>query len=173
MYELAKKSKKASRVLRGLDNGTRKKMLLKLADHLSSKTEDVIAENRKDMEFAEKSNLSQALKDRLMLDKARVESMVQGVREIADQEDIVGGYSQEFKNEAGLTIKRQRIPLGVILMIFESRPNVVIDCAALALKSSNSIPNENLGLKNIKILEDNNFFVLLIQKYKSGLPNRM
>lgn len=139
MYELAKKSKKASRVLRGLDNQTRKKMLLKLADHLGSKTQEVITENRKDMEFAEKSELSQALKDRLMLDEDRVKAMVQGVREIADQADIVGGYSQEFKNDAGLTIKRQRIPLGVILMIFESRPNVVIDCAALALKSSNAI----------------------------------
>ncbi len=139
MYELAKKSKKASRVLRGLDNSTRKKMLLKLADHLDSKTQEVISENRKDMDFAEKSDLSQALKDRLMLDEGRVKAMVQGVREIAEQDDIVGGYSQEFKNDEGLTIKRQRIPLGVILMIFESRPNVVIDCAALALKSSNAI----------------------------------
>ena len=81
MYELAKKSKKASRVLRGLDNSTRKKMLLKLADHLDSKTQEVISENRKDMEFAEKSDLSQALKDRLMLDEGRVKAMVQGVRE--------------------------------------------------------------------------------------------
>ncbi len=139
MYELAKKSKEASRVLRGMSHDDRKKILLKLATTLEESYKEIIAENKKDMMAAENSDLSQALKDRLMLDEQRVQSMIQGVREIAEQPEVVGEYSNEFKNSEGLIIKRQRIPLGVILMIFESRPNVVVDCAALALKSSNAI----------------------------------
>jgi glutamate-5-semialdehyde dehydrogenase len=95
-----------------------------------------------------------------MLDEARIEDMAKGVKAIATQDEVVGEFYKEFTNDEGLRIKRQRVPLGVILMIFESRPNVVIDCAALALKSSNAIilkggkeakhSNEILG----KIIQD-------------------
>ncbi|MCH2533402.1 MAG: glutamate-5-semialdehyde dehydrogenase [Bdellovibrionales bacterium] len=137
--ELAKKAKMASKKLRAMDKDTRKKILLALADKLESETQKVIEANKKDLQYAEKVNLTAALKDRLMLDEKRIQAMAQGVKEIAEQPEVVGEFSQEFTNEAGLKIKRQRIPLGVILMVFESRPNVVIDCAALALKSSNAI----------------------------------
>ncbi len=139
MLNLAKKSKQASRSLRGLDTQKRKDILFKLADSLEANKDRVIEANKKDLAYAEETNLSAALKDRLMLDEKRIQGMAQGVREIAEQPEVVGQFSDEFKNKEGLTIKRQRIPLGVILMIFESRPNVVIDCAALALKSSNAI----------------------------------
>lgn len=137
--ELAKKAKQASKKLRSMDKDTRKKILLALANKLESETQKVIKANKKDLQYAEEVNLSAALKDRLMLDEKRIQAMAQGVKEIAEQPEVVGQFYQEFTNEAGLKIKRQRIPLGVILMVFESRPNVVIDCAALALKSSNAI----------------------------------
>ncbi len=139
MNNLAKKSKEVSKVIRSMSHETRKKVLMTLADKLIESSNEIIAANKKDLEYAEKVNLNQALKDRLMLDQARVEDMANGVRAIAKQDEVVGEFYQEFTNEQGLKIKRQRIPLGVILMIFESRPNVVVDCAALALKSSNGI----------------------------------
>lgn len=139
MHELAKNAKAASKKLRGLDSTTRKKLLENLSKQVEKRTDKIIAANKKDLSFAEETNLNAALKDRLLLNEERIRSMADGVKQIADQEEVVGVFYNEFKNEEGLTIKRQRIPLGVILMIFESRPNVVIDCAALALKSSNAI----------------------------------
>lgn len=160
MNNLAKKSKEASKVLRGLSNELRKTILNSLAENLINRTQEVVDANKKDLAYAEEVNLSSALKDRLMLDAARVEDMASGVKAIANQEEVVGKFYQEFTNGEGLKIKRQRVPLGVILMIFESRPNVVIDCAALALKSSNAIilkggkeakhSNETLG----RIIQD-------------------
>lgn len=160
MKELAKKAKLASKKLRAMSHDTRKKILLSLADHLEAQISQVIEANQKDLKYADEVNLTSALKDRLMLDEKRIQAMASGVREIAEQSEVVGQTYQEFTNKAGLTIKRQRIPLGVILMVFESRPNVVIDCAALALKSSNAIilkggkeakhSNEILG----KIIQD-------------------
>ncbi len=139
MLELAKLSKKASKKLRSLNHENRKAILNNLADQLEKRVEEITTENKKDMIEAEKSGLNSALKDRLLLTADRVKAMAQGVREISAQPEVVGSTYQEFTDDKGLTIKRQRVPLGVILMIFESRPNVVIDCAALAIKSSNAI----------------------------------
>jgi glutamate-5-semialdehyde dehydrogenase len=139
MNNFAKKSKEASKVLRSLSKELRTQILNNLADNLQNKADQVIEANKKDLTNAEEVNLSFALKDRLMLDEARITDMVNGVRSIAKQDEVVGEFYKEFTNKEGLKIKRQRVPLGVILMIFESRPNVVIDCAALALKSSNAI----------------------------------
>lgn len=139
MDSFAKKSKDASKAMRGLNHSLRKELLLNLANQLEARSSDVIMANKKDMNYAEEVNLNQALKDRLLLNEQRIIAMATGVRAIANQDEVVGEFYQEFTNPEGLKIKRQRIPLGVILMIFESRPNVVIDCAALALKSSNSI----------------------------------
>lgn len=139
MLELAKLSKKASKKLRSLNHENRKAILNNLADQLEKRVDEITEENKKDMSEAEKSGLNSALKDRLLLTADRVKAMAQGVREISNQPEVVGSTYQEFTDDKGLVIKRQRVPLGVILMIFESRPNVVIDCAALAIKSSNAI----------------------------------
>jgi len=139
MNNFAKKSKEASKVLRGLKKELRNKILMSLADNLTKRAQEVIDANKKDLAYAEEVNLSTALRDRLMLDADRIKDMAQGVIAIAKQDEVVGEFYKEFTNSEGLKIKRQRVPLGVILMIFESRPNVVIDCAALALKSSNAI----------------------------------
>ena len=160
MDKFAKKSKEASKKLRGLTHDKRKKILLKLSEELLRRSDEVIEANKKDLAYADAVNLNNALKDRLLLDKGRISDMAAGVKAIAGQAEVVGEFFQEFTNEEGLKVKRQRVPLGVILMIFESRPNVVIDCAALALKSSNAIilkggkeakhSNEILG----KIIQD-------------------
>lgn len=139
MKQLAENAKKASKSLRSLDHQTRRKILDALADELGKRKSQIIEANLKDLEFAKQSNLNAAMTDRLKLDEKRIEDMVSGVRSIAEQEEVVGSFYREFTQTNGLHIKRQRVPLGVILMIFESRPNVVVDCAALAIKSSNAI----------------------------------
>lgn len=139
MKKLARKSKEASKKLLGLRPSQRKEVLEKMATELIRNADLIEKENEKDLAYGREINLNQAMLDRLKLDRSRIEQMVAGVRSISEQDEVVGHTYQEFKNEEGLTIKRQRVPLGVILMIFESRPNVVVDCAALALKSSNAI----------------------------------
>jgi len=92
-----------------------------------------------DLAAAKSSGLSGAMIERLKLDGPAIDAMASGVRTVSAQSEVVGNFEDEFTNPAGLKIKKQRVPLGVILMIFESRPNVVVDCAALAIKSSNAI----------------------------------
>ena len=139
MKELAKKAKLASRKLATLTKAQRREVLSTMASALMDSADIIERENKKDLQLAEENNLNQAMLDRLKLDRPRIEDMVAGVRSVMEQDEVVGITYGEMKNEAGLTIKKQRVPLGVILMIFESRPNVVVDCAALALKSSNAI----------------------------------
>ena len=160
MKELAKNAKIASKKLRSMDHPTRKAVLNAMAEELIKRKDEIIEANQKDLAYAKEAKLNSAMTDRLKLDEKRIEDMVSGVRAIAEQEEVVGSFFKEFTQENGLKIKRQRIPLGVILMIFESRPNVVVDCAALAVKSSNAIvlkggkeakhSNEVLG----KIIQD-------------------
>jgi len=139
MKQLAQKSKDASKKLMKLSHEVRRQVLNELADNLLKNKEKIIAANTLDMEAAEASGLNVAMKDRLKLDDRTIESMAQGVRDVSDQKEVVGVFQEEFVNSSGLRIKKQRVPLGVVLMIFESRPNVVVDCAALAIKSSNAI----------------------------------
>ncbi|MAX67238.1 MAG: glutamate-5-semialdehyde dehydrogenase [Bacteriovoracaceae bacterium] len=139
MKKLAKNAKKASKELLRLDSKMKNQIFDELIHHLEKRKKDVLEENKKDLENAFNNDLNSAMVDRLKLTDERFDQMVAGVEAIKNQPDMVGEFYGEFTNDLGLKIKRQRVPLGVILMIFESRPNVVIDCAALALKSSNSI----------------------------------
>ncbi len=137
--ELAANAKVAARNIVSLNADQRKTVLSKMADKLWDNKSLIMEANEKDLKFADEVGINSAMKDRLKLDEERIKGMVDGVRAIAEQPEVVNTFYNEFVNDAGLTIKRQRIPLGVILMIFESRPNVVVDCAALAIKSSNAI----------------------------------
>lgn len=137
MKILAQKSRLATRRMRLLDKKTRNSLLLKLAHLIRLKESEILKANALDMENAK--NYPQALQDRLLLNETRIEAMAQAVEEIAQQEEVIGVAEKKFTRNDGLEIQRVRAPLGVILMIFESRPNVVIDAAALALKSSNCI----------------------------------
>ena len=137
--QLANNIKKASKKLMSLDAQTKTKIFDKIIFSLQNNKGEIIAENEKDLAEARKSNLSAAMLDRLKLTPERIDQMVAGVEQIKNQKEVVGEFYDSFKNDIGLEIKKQRVPLGVILMIFESRPNVVVDCAALAIKSSNAI----------------------------------
>lgn len=139
MKELAFKSKKTSKSLLKLDHDKRAQILKSLSEEILANKNQIIEANKIDLDAAKKSDLSQAMIDRLLLDSPRIDSMAQGVVDVSSQEDVVGEFYNEHTNADGLKVMRQRVPIGVILMIFESRPNVVIDCAALALKSSNAI----------------------------------
>ena len=160
MKELAKNAKLASKKLLKLGHDDRKRIFDELIKGLESATDTIISENKKDLAYGKEIGLSGAMMDRLELNESRIKQMIDGVKQIKEQPEVVGSFYNEFEDEKGLKIKRQRVPLGVILMIFESRPNVVVDCAALAIKSSNAIilkggkeakhSNEVLG----KIIQD-------------------
>ena len=137
--EAALAAKRATRLLREAPAETRFKALDAIADALHENREKIIEENKKDLEQARVSNLSNAMLDRLELNPKRIDAMISGVQAIRDQEDVVGVFINETHRDDGLKISRQRIPIGVIGMIFESRPNVVVDCAALAIRSGNAI----------------------------------
>ena len=113
--------------------------LISAADTVWARRHDIVAANEKDMEFGRDKGLSPAMLDRLMLDEARVQSIVDGLRAVADQPDPVGEVLAEWDRPTGLNIRRVRTPLGVVGVIYESRPNVTADAGALCLKAGNAV----------------------------------
>ena len=113
--------------------------LIGAAENVWAARADIIAANALDMEYGSKKGLSAAMLDRLMLDEDRIRSMVDGLRAVAEQEDPVGQVLEEWQRPNGLHIKRVRTPLGVIGVIYESRPNVTADAGALCLKAGNAV----------------------------------
>lgn len=117
----------------------RENALNAIAIALQEHKQEIIKENRKDILNGKEIGLNASLIDRLLLDEKRIDSMITGVKNIIGQDPVVGEITESQTREDGLIIEKQRIPLGVIGMIFESRPNVVIDCSCLAIKSGNCI----------------------------------
>ena len=115
------------------------KALQKVSEKLIADKEKIIEENQKDLDKGKAEGYQEAFIDRLTLNEARIKSMAEAVLSIAESPRVLGEIVSEFKRDDGLVIQRERIPIGVIAMIFESRPNVVIDCGALAFKSGNAI----------------------------------
>lgn len=138
-FETARKAKLASYDFQKRSALDRKKALKALSENILSNIDLIIKNNKKDLANARKIKLSDSMIDRLLLNSPRISAMAEGVLAIANQNEVVGEITSQFQHENGMLIKKQRIPLGVIGMIFESRPNVVIDCAALAIKSGNAI----------------------------------
>ena len=157
ILELGKKAKEASKKLAIIDTNTKNAVLTAVAKALIEKRELIKAENKKDLEYGKEKGISSALLDRLELTDSRIDGMAKSLIEIANFKDPVGEILEGWKHPDGMQILKQRVPLGVIGMIFESRPNVTIDSAGLALKSSNAIIlrggsdaiNSNKVLKNI------------------------
>jgi glutamate-5-semialdehyde dehydrogenase len=139
VLEIAQKSKKASRDMVSFSSNNRNKALLNMATAIRTSKERIIEENLHDVQDAKRAKLSAAMIDRLILNAERIESMAQTCEQIAAQEEVVGSIVSEIQRPNGLIVKKERIPLGVIGMIFESRPNCVVDCSALAIKSGNAI----------------------------------
>lgn len=139
MKELAKTVRKASKELLKLNKEKKDLIFDDLIKALDMNRDLILEKNQLDLDEAFKNDLNKAMVDRLKLTNERIDDIINGVKTIKEQPEIVGSFYDEFINDLGLRVKKQRVPIGVILMIFESRPNVVVDCAALALKSSNAI----------------------------------
>ncbi len=137
--EICAAAKRASRVLATLDSGVKDAALEAIAVALLDRTLEILEANARDLDSARVRELSQALLDRLALDQRRVADMAAGVRKIASLPDPVGEVIGGSRLPNGLDIRKVRVPLGVVAVVYEARPNVTIDAAALCLKSGNAI----------------------------------
>jgi len=138
MNQLGKCAKIASRRMRMIETCAKDKALKTAAILLREQMDDVLAANALDMQKADENKLEEALKDRLALNPERVEAMAQGLEDIAALPDPVGAISDLVYRPSGIQVGHMRVPLGVIGIIYESRPNVTADAAALCLKSGNA-----------------------------------
>lgn len=137
MEQFLEKAKSASRVLATMSGSERNRILREMAQALRANTMNIIEANAIDMKKADEENLSSSLKDRLMLDEKRINAMAVAIEEIAALKDPVGKVIEGWITETGLKIEKVSIPIGMIGIIYESRPNVTSDTAALCFKSSN------------------------------------
>lgn len=139
MQDIGMRSKAASAELAFASPDAKAKALTVAADTLWARRDEVIAANAEDMAFGREKGLSDAMLDRLMLDEARVEGICESLRSVAAQDDPVGEVIADWDRPTGLNIRRVRTPLGVIGVIYESRPNVTADAGALCLKAGNAV----------------------------------
>ncbi|MEM8781565.1 MAG: glutamate-5-semialdehyde dehydrogenase [Planctomycetota bacterium] len=136
--ELARSARASSRVVSAASGSVRQAALIGMAEAVESRASELQAANQQDLDAAPSLGLTEAMIDRLRLTDARLESMARGVRDIAAQEDPVGAVLDGRVLPNGIRLLRRRVPLGVVLIIFESRPNVTADAAALCLKAGNA-----------------------------------
>lgn len=139
LLNIAKSAKSASHVMATIPTDMKNRALLRMAEGLVERMTYLLEENKKDVSEANKKQLSKAFIDRLMLNESRIKAMAEGLREVAALPDPVGEITRMWKRPNGLVVGRMRIPLGVIGIIYESRPNVTADAAGLCLKSGNAV----------------------------------
>ena len=168
--QIAQNAKTASRKMGGVNSKIKNDALLKMADDLIANTDQLVKANLKDLEFAKQKGLSSAMQERLMLNKERIEKMADSLREVALLTDPVGEIVKMWRRPNGLQVGRIRTSIGVIGIIYESRPNVTVDAASLCLKSGNAVIlrggseaiNTNIALANM----------LIKTAKESGLPEK-
>ncbi|TLM65606.1 MAG: glutamate-5-semialdehyde dehydrogenase [Deltaproteobacteria bacterium] len=139
MAKVAKDARAAAQVMAGLSTSVKNDLLRRMADALVERTGELIAANEQDLAAAREAGLAAAMLDRLTLDPKRVQAMADGLREVADLPDPVGEVTGMWRRPNGLQVGRMRIPLGVIGIVYEARPNVTADAAGLCLKSGNAV----------------------------------
>ena len=139
MNTMGAAAKAAAQVLATASAEAKTTALNAAADAVWANRAAIIEANAKDLEFGRNKGLSDAMMDRLMLDESRIQGIVDGLRNVAAQDDPVGAVTEEWTQPSGLHIKRVRTPIGVIGVIYESRPNVTADAGALCLKSGNAV----------------------------------
>lgn len=157
LIKLAKGAKKSSRVLQIVSKEIKNKVLLSMADSLIKDTHTIIQANKEDLKLARRSGLSSAMLDRLTLNEKVITQMSTSLKTIAELPDPVGKVIDAWRRPNGLLIKKVRVPIGVIAIIYESRPNVTSDCIGLCLKSGNAVIlrggkeaiNSNIAIFNI------------------------
>lgn len=137
--EIARNARSAAITLATIPTDQKNDLLRKIATAVEKRSSEIRFENRKDLDLAKKKGLSAAMIDRLTIKTETIESMARGLRDIAELEDPVGATADTWVRPNGLQVSRVRIPLGVIGIIYESRPNVTIDTAGLCLKSGNAV----------------------------------
>jgi len=135
----ARRAKEAARKLAGVSTDIKNQALSNMAKKLEESAEEIIETNNLDMEAGEKAGLSRALLDRLKLNEKRIKDMADGLRELVNLDDPVGDVIKMWRRPNGLQIGQMRVPLGVIGIIYESRPNVTVDAAGLCLKAGNAV----------------------------------
>ncbi|MEW6068201.1 MAG: glutamate-5-semialdehyde dehydrogenase [Nitrospirota bacterium] len=135
----ANEAKEGARALAKASAKQKNDSLIKMAEALKKRAKELISENKKDIKFAEKKGLSKALIDRLTLNDKRINEMAQGLIEVAALPDPVGEIIRMWQRPNGMTVGKMRVPIGVIGIIYESRPNVTADAAGLCLKAGNAV----------------------------------
>ncbi len=136
---LGQQAKVAGRQIAKLSTAAKNDLLNQVAKALVAESADIITENAKDMANAKENGISEIMQDRLLLTEDRIAGNAEGVRQVADLQDPIGQVVRGYTNLDGLKIVQKRVPMGVIAMIFESRPNVSIDAFSLAFKTNNAI----------------------------------
>lgn len=139
VVDIGKKAREASGRLAVASSQQKKDALIFSADSIRKNTANILEQNKKDLDFGASKSLSNALMDRLLLNEERIGSMIDGLEAIANQDDPIGEIMEAWRRPNGLEIKRVRTPLGVIGVIYESRPNVTADAGALCLKAGNAV----------------------------------
>ena len=138
MKQLGEQARSASAILAQLDPQAKNTALLSIADSIHAEREMIKRENDRDMQQGKANGLSEAMLDRLLLSDARIDAMIEGLQQVAKLLDPVGEITDMSYRPTGIQVGKMRVPLGVIGIIYESRPNVTIDAAALCLKSGNA-----------------------------------
>jgi glutamate-5-semialdehyde dehydrogenase len=139
LLEKAKKLKIASKALAILTTEEKNQALAKMADRLLTEKELILTENAKDIQTGKENGFSPSLLDRLLLTEERIEQMVEGIRQLIELQDPIGETIEAWERPNGLQIHTVRVPLGVIGMVYEARPNVTVDAGSLCLKAGNAV----------------------------------
>lgn len=139
LLEICKNAKAVSRQIGTLDTNTKNKALLAAADALAAHADAIIEANAKDLANARENHMPEGLVDRLMLNRSRIEQIAEGLRQVAKLEDPIGEVLSMKKRPNGLMIGKKRVPLGVVGMIYEARPNVTVDAFGLCFKTGNAV----------------------------------
>src|SRR5256885_2164554 len=138
MGQLARAAKGASRLLAKMSTADKNRCLLAMAEALEGRGEEIVKANAADLELAQSTGLSGAMVERLKLDSNRIRTMANGLREVAALPDPVWQLLEERVRPNGLTLQKVSTPIGVVVIIYESRPNVTADAASLCFKSGNA-----------------------------------
>ena len=139
MQTVARQARLASRTVATLSSNIKNELLRNMANAIENAAQPLMTANSKDVAAGKKNGLSDAMVDRLVLDEQRIKAMADGLREVAELPDPVGEITGMKKRPSGIEVGRMRIPLGVIGIVYESRPNVTADAAGLCLKSGNAV----------------------------------
>ncbi|MDX1505851.1 MAG: gamma-glutamyl-phosphate reductase, partial [Spongiibacter sp.] len=138
MQQLGQQAREASRAIAAADSGVKNRALLAIAEAVDAARSEIIAANEQDLAAGRANGLDAALLDRLALNSAGVDGVIEGLRQVAALPDPVGAISDLNYRPSGIQVGKMRVPLGVIGIIYESRPNVTVEAASLCLKSGNA-----------------------------------